>query len=76
MTPAQHRALERLADAYLRGEPDLRIDTYNTDRTVGVSTARALCRRGLALSLSAFRIRATDKGVRLALDSEPMGGDR
>ena len=71
MTPAQHRALERLADATLDGR-ELRIDTYNTDQTVGVSTARALCRRGLAVSLSAFRIRATPEGIRLAATSTPM----
>ena len=75
MTPAQHRALERLADATLAGSP-LTIDTYNTDTTIGVSTARALCRRGLAVSLSRFRITATPAGIELAATSEPVEGTR
>ena len=75
MTPAQHRALERLADATLAGET-LTIDTYNTASTVGISTARALVRRDLAEHVGAFRLRATPQGIHLAATSEPMETDR
>ena len=80
MTPAQHRALERIVAADAAGHA-LKIGRDNTAATVAQATADALIRRDLADrtripgKLGAWIV-PTDDGRKLAAEAEPIGETR